>query len=490
MKNYLISWISEYHDFEKNEDHKFDINYNGPSFDLHRSFFTDHDQHILLSTGPEGDELGQRLQRDLNRGFSGRSIQLIGLDIGDPTDYQLVRSKIDEVLNRIKAHAKRIDLMFTTGTSVMRIGMAITHLGTDAPTRLIQGKDPRMTGGRGEFSELILAKDDFVGRLYVKSKPSQSSAIYKAEALLPVYHQGDKVAQMERITTLILGASGTGKEHLAKYIHQQSARSAKPYIPVNCASLNDEILQSDLFGHKKGSFSFAHQDRKGYFEIAHGGTIFLDEIGDISPRMQQSLLRVIQEKEVLPLGGNQAKKIDVRIIAATHVDLEQKITQGKFREDLYYRLSAIELHTPELKAYGKADLEGLIHFLNEKLADEYGAKKLILDQELWQFFHLYPFKGNIRELENIFTHFFVFGEGNIGIKDLPPRYKRQGIDYDWTMEAIKVRHVQRMLTVFNGNLTHTAKALDVSYNTMMKLIKKHGLSIPGRVGEDMNSSER
>jgi transcriptional regulator with PAS, ATPase and Fis domain len=211
---------------------------------------------------------------------------------------------------------------------------------------------------------------------------------------------------------LILGASGTGKENLSRYIHKNSARQDKPYIAINCSAFSDGLLESRLFGYKKGAFTGADKDTSGLFEQAHEGIIFLDEIGDISPYMQQSLLRVLQEKEIMPLGG-KAKKVDVRVIAATNQNLPKLCEEGKFRWDLYYRLSVVELDLPTLLERGKTDLKQLMeHFLSTKKKELHRPKKLVLDKEAQEILLNYTYPGNVRELENVVQRAVVLCSNN------------------------------------------------------------------------------
>lgn len=482
MEKILLSWVSTYHDYETEQSGRKSVNYQGPTFHLHKNYYKegDHTRHVLLSTSPEGAELDIELQKHLYRVYPKRPVQLMGLDITDPTDYLEVKTKLKGVIDELKPEAGDIDVLFTTGTSVMRIVMVLLHLGSDAPTHLIQGKDPRFTGGEGQFSEFHLRKDPALSSLYMLLGEPQDphEDFYMAEALKPVYALADKVAQVDGITTLILGESGTGKEYLARYIYKNSSRSQKEFVVVNCASLNDELLQSELFGHKKGSFSHALETRIGLFEQAKGGTIFLDEIGDISPKMQQSLLRVIQEKEILRLGENKARKVDVRIIAATHRDLEQAVVQGKFRDDLFYRLSGIELYLPSLSEYKPADLKKFIAYFMATRAKKYLKPSLQLSPEVMQLLCLHPFPGNIRELEKIITHFYVFADKLVEMANLPARWKRQSPKQSWELEHIIAQHIQRVLEVFEGNLTHSCKALGMSYNTLKQKIKKYKLDHP------------
>ncbi len=212
-----------------------------------------------------------------------------------------------------------------------------------------------------------------------------------------------------KTTVLLRGESGTGKELIAKLIHEKSPRAGKPFIRVNCAALSEALLESELFGHEKGAFTGATQTRRGRFEIASGGTIFLDEIGDLSPTVQVKLLRVLQEMEFERVGGNETLTVDVRVIAATHRPLEQGLADGTFRHDLYYRINVLPLHLPALRDR-KADIPLLIEHFLLKFNKENG-KEVNLSPGLIDLLVQYDWPGNVRELENCVERLVVLAEG-------------------------------------------------------------------------------
>jgi transcriptional regulator with PAS, ATPase and Fis domain len=279
----------------------------------------------------------------------------------------------------------------------------------------------------------------------------------------------------DEVTVLILGASGTGKENLAKHIHQNSLRKDKPYIPINCSAFSDSLLESRLFGYKKGAFTGADKDTVGLFEQADEGTIFLDEIGDISPYMQQSLLRVLQEKEIMPLGG-KAKKVDVRVIAATNQHLVQRCEEGKFRWDLYYRLSVVELDLPTLMQRGKGDLKSMIeYFLGQKKKQLRKPKKLVIDKDAMEILLNYTYPGNIRELENIISRLYVFNDERVSAEVLPKRLKQAPLDQPMNIEYVEKEHILKVLKHFDGNKRQTALAIGWAINTLVAKMQKYGI---------------
>jgi two-component system response regulator HydG len=259
------------------------------------------------------------------------------------------------------------------------------------------------------------------------------------EASVPVRRMGRLVGSSHRMhmvyerahlaansqtTVLILGETGTGKELVAEAIHFASARKQGPLVKVNCSALSESLLESELFGHVKGAFTGAIKDKVGRFEAAHGGTIFLDEIGDISPLIQLKLLRVLQEKEIEPVGSSQTQKVDVRVLAATNRDLRSLVREGRFRQDLYYRLRVFQIDLPPLREH-KEDIPLLVEAFMERFNRQTGKSIRSVSGEVTQCFMDYCWPGNVRELENTIEHAYVTCQGReIGLFDLPPELRK------------------------------------------------------------------
>ncbi len=239
-------------------------------------------------------------------------------------------------------------------------------------------------------------------------------------SLAQVFKILDKVAPTDS-TVLVTGESGTGKELMVRALHTRSLRTNKPFIPINCGAIPKELLESELFGHEKGAFTGAMNTKLGRFEIAEGGTIFLDEIGEMDASLQVKILRVLQEKEIERVGGSGPRKVDVRIVAATHRDLEKEVEQGRFREDLYYRLNVIPIHLPPLRER-KDDIFLLINRFLGHFCEKKGRELLKLSQEAQQIFLAYPWHGNVRELENFMERLSILVDGDtICIEDIPAK---------------------------------------------------------------------
>jgi sigma-54 specific flagellar transcriptional regulator A len=227
-------------------------------------------------------------------------------------------------------------------------------------------------------------------------------------------------------TVMITGESGTGKELLARLLHEQSDRCGANFVPINCAAIPKDLLESELFGHRKGAFTGAVADRIGRFELAHGGTIFLDEIGDMSLDMQVKLLRVLQERTVDPIGGTRQVQVDVRVVAATHRDLETEIAAGRFREDLYYRLNVLPMVTPPLRERN-ADVVELLTFFAKKCAS-FGKQPIRFKPDFMAALQKYPWPGNVRELSNVVDRFSTLYAGQeLDLRAIPPTLLPKGL---------------------------------------------------------------
>jgi DNA-binding NtrC family response regulator len=238
----------------------------------------------------------------------------------------------------------------------------------------------------------------------------------ESPALLAVKDTIEKVAPTDA-RVLITGQNGTGKELVAHWIHEKSRRQEQPYVAVNCAAIPSELIESELFGHEKGSFTSAHKQRTGKFEQAHGGTLFLDEIGDMSLSAQSKVLRALQENLINRVGSDKDIKVDVRVLAATNKDLKKEIEAGRFREDLYHRLSVILIHVPPLKDR-KKDIPLLLDKFLEDIAQENGSAKKKISKEALARLQELPWTGNIRELRNVVERLVILGETTISLEDV------------------------------------------------------------------------
>ena len=281
---------------------------------------------------------------------------------------------------------------------------------------------------------------------------------------------------------LLLGESGTGKELVAKAIHGLSPRSEKRFVAFNCGSFTEELMANELFGHEKGAFTGAVTNRAGLLQTADGGTVFLDEIGDMPLSMQVKLLRVIQEREFLPVGGVDAVHADVRFIAATHRDLSEDVKKGNFRQDLYYRLNVITIHLPPL-ADRAGDIHLLaLHFLNKKSRDM-GKDIQSIDREAMELLAHYSWPGNVRELENVIERAVALENGSvIGVEDLPEYIRNLAIEtYRQTQSSLptleeqEIHYIKWVLEKSGGNKTKAAKLMGIDRVSLWRKLKRYGI---------------
>jgi transcriptional regulator with PAS, ATPase and Fis domain len=276
----------------------------------------------------------------------------------------------------------------------------------------------------------------------------------------------------------ISGESGTGKELVARAVHYNSDRRASAFVPVNCSAIPDTLLESELFGHVKGAFTGAKDSRAGFFEIANGGTIFLDEIGDASPNLQAKLLRVMQSKEFCMVGSSRTRTVDTRIIAATHKDLKRLVAQGLFREDLFYRIHVVEIPLPSLSERGDDILMLANHFLRKFAADMNRETPRMTDEAL-QALAQYAWPGNVRELENLLQRLVIVGDGPvIDITDLPESMRfsiSRGRHGDKTLAEVEADHIRAVLARTGDNKTRAAEILGIDRKTLREKLKRLGL---------------
>ncbi len=329
----------------------------------------------------------------------------------------------------------------------------------------------------------------------------QASDIYEYEGIIGKSRKmQDVFATLDAIagtssTVLVLGESGTGKELVARAIHQRSNRNNKPFVVINCAAIPEHLLESELFGHRRGSFTGAVADKKGLFEEAHEGTVFLDEVGDIPPSIQVKLLRVLQEGEIRPIGDNESHKVDVRLVAATNQDLSKAVQEGRFREDLYYRLNVIVVALPPLRE--RTDDIPLLgyHFL-QKYSQKMGKKIDKISIDALQALQNYSWIGNVRELENVIERAVVLASEDILLaRDLPPKllgesFYLMGEDEKGDISSLNYQDAKdRALASFNrmyignllaqtaGNISYASERAGMDRSNFKKLIKRYNIDV-------------
>jgi DNA-binding NtrC family response regulator len=321
----------------------------------------------------------------------------------------------------------------------------------------------------------------------LSTRYASSGLVGHSRLMIDLYKEIARVAAF-RSTVLIIGESGTGKELVARAIHSNSPRAGQPFVAVNCGALTETLLEAELFGHTRGSFTGAVADKKGLFEEAEGGTIFLDEIGETSAALQVKLLRALQEGEIRRVGATKSLKVDVRVIAATNRNLEDEVKAGRFREDLYYRLSVITLRVPPLRER-REDIPLLAHHFLRRTCEETGKQAALSDKAL-EALRGYDWSGNVRELENSIEHAVLHSRGQVITEDdLPARLKAPRESQPTLeeklfsnlppLEEMERRYLIHVLEAVNGNRTRAAEIMQIDRRTLYRMAERFGIKLDG-----------
>jgi two-component system response regulator PilR (NtrC family) len=319
-------------------------------------------------------------------------------------------------------------------------------------------------------------------RVQINKPQNENRLIGSAPVMKEVRQLIDQVAASKG-TVLITGESGTGKEVAARMIHLTSNKRDKKFIAINCGAIPENLLESELFGHKKGSFTGAVADKEGLFVSAHGGTLFLDEIGEMPKSLQVKLLRVLQEKEVIPVGSTQTVKIDVRLITATNRDLAQEVESGNFRQDLYYRINVVEIKMPPLRERYK-DIPELCKNIIKKFSAEMGKNIEGLSHEALKRLMRYSWPGNVRELENIIERAMILNSNHkyIEVSDLPPGFQNlegdgaENLTLDEAIKRFSRSYISRVLEGCGGDKKIAAKEMGLALSSLYRKLEELGVS--------------
>jgi Nif-specific regulatory protein len=396
-----------------------------------------------------------------------------------------------EVLKYATQHSRESICVILTGYGTIKNAVEAVKLGAfDYLTKPVKMDEILITLRRAlEFRDLKRENQNLKNQL--KKKYKFENIIGDSDKMHQIFETIEKVADTDS-TILILGESGTGKELIAKAIHYNSYRREGPFIPVNCAAIPSELLESELFGHEKGAFTNAIRTRIGRFELANGGAVFLDEIGDMSPNLQSKLLRVLQERQFERIGGVKTVKIDIRIIAATHQDLKVAVEQGKFRQDLYYRLNVIPIPVPPLRER-KSDIPLLVHHFLNHFNRSKKRKILGITNEALNRFMEYYWPGNVRELENIIERIVILTNNDrITVQDLPEKIQtlsgdehappfeipEEGISLDNALNEFEKKLILQALNKTGWIKNKAAQLLNLNRTTLIEKIKRQNLQRP------------
>jgi len=404
------------------------------------------------------------------------------------TDLQMPGKSGLDLLREIQAGYPEIPVLMITAFGTVETAVEAMKAGAcDYVTKPVHPDELRLVIGRA-LEHRHLLQEVRILRRNLDEKYGFENIIGRAPLLLRVLEMASRAAQSD-VTVLIRGETGTGKELLAKAIHFNSNRKDKPFVTINCGAIPKDLLESELFGHVKGSFTGALAHKQGKVEVANGGTLFLDEIGELPPELQVKLLRMLQEGEIEKIGATESMKVDVRIIAATHRKLEAMIEDGAFREDLYYRLAVIQLEIPALRER-TSDIPELVEHFFVKCTRKNNAASLVLPSSLIPHFCAYRWPGNVRELENVIERIVVLARGpEITLAELPDflRRERPALEvlhldlppHGISLEAVEKELILRALEKCNWNQTHAAKYLDVGRKTLIYRMEKYGIRKEG-----------
>jgi DNA-binding NtrC family response regulator len=373
-----------------------------------------------------------------------------------------------ELLERLRGVLAGLDVVVMTGHEDMET--AVTAMRAGAFDFLVKPVDPKALQALAErcFREQVLAAEGGGGADGVESVP-RGVMVGKDPRMIEIY-KTIGVLSRSRATVLVRGETGTGKEIIARAIHDHSACASEPFIAVNCTALADTLLETELFGHVKGAFTGAVGARKGYFEMAGKGTIFLDEIGDTSPEFQTKLLRVLQERLFYPVGGETPRTTEARVIAATHQPMEDLVAERRFREDLYFRLKVVEIRVPPLRER-PTDIEPLANALLGRIREETGRDVRVISTEAARRLRAYSWPGNVRELQNALMRAAILARGTvIGADHLVLGDEGAGSE-DLSLASAVARHVRTVLERAGGDEAGAAKLLGITRKELKEHLK-------------------
>lgn len=402
------------------------------------------------------------------------------------TDIKLPQMSGMKILKHVKEKQPGMPVVMITAYGTIKQAVEALKMGAmDYVVKPFNMEELKIIVAQGLESRRI-QQENVLLKKELEEKYGMDNMVGKSKKMQEVYHLIERIAGTDS-TVLISGESGTGKEMAARAIHFHSRRRERPFVSINCGALPENLLESELFGHVKGSFTGAIVNKKGMFEAAEKGTLFLDEVGEMSPWTQVKLLRTLQDKRIRRVGGTEEIPVDVRIIGATNQDLKKRIEEGKFREDLFYRLNVISLELPPLRKR-KEDIPVLINYFLNKYCEKMGRKLKRIAPRVMKIFESYSWPGNVRELENTIERIIAIEEREtITESSLPDELLspqgdqdrsfeiRPGFDLNETLDEISRNFIQQALQRTNGSLKETASMLGINYRSLRYLIDKLGL---------------
>ncbi len=392
------------------------------------------------------------------------------------TDIRMPEISGEAVLDKVRKYNPEIPVIIMTSYGTIEDAVHFLQSGAHDYITKPLTREAFCLRIRRAMEKLHLSQEITRLKSDLKAYTDREHVVGNSQSMREVIEKLPAIAQTDA-SVVVYGESGTGKELIARTIHYFSRRAAKPFVPVNCGALPETLLESELFGYKRGAFTDAHSDTRGLVEEASSGTLFLDEVGEISPKVQVKLLRFLQEKEVKPLGSTKMIRVDVRIISATNRDLRQAIQDGVFREDLFYRLNIVPLLIPPLRER-KEDIPLLANHFLRKFTTEYGKQVKEISPLALQRLVGHDWPGNIRELENKIQQCVVVATKDV-IRpedvDLPGELRSFKEEKQQTVAEFERNYVTKMLTLNAGNITQAAKAAAMDRKNFWQLMKKHAI---------------
>ncbi len=430
----------------------------------------------------DSEDMLEVLCRNLSlKGYKTYTTQSVqeAIEILNSTEVDLVITDLKmpgvggmELIKHIRANFKNVEVLVITGYP--SIQGAVDAVKTGAEEYLVKSfTDEELFDAVQRAFNKLNARRAAKFKSYVRKEPLQG-IIGESQTIKEVFNAIRKVSSISA-TVLITGESGTGKELVARAIHYSGPIASSQFVPVNCGGIPEELIESELFGHLKGTFTGANETRGGFFHTADGGTIFLDEIGNTSHSMQIKLLRVLQDKEVYMIGSKKPQKIDVRVIAATNVDLSNLVKKNEFREDLYYRLNVININIPPLRERGE-DIMLLINDFADRYAKETTRPSPQFSDKALRVLQDYHWPGNVRELQNVIQSLIIMTDENIiDVPDLPSimrfsALREKGITR--SLAEVEMEYIHNVLNSVNGNKTKAAKILGIDRKTLREKLRK------------------
>jgi two-component system NtrC family response regulator len=405
------------------------------------------------------------------------------------TDMKMPGMSGMELLEQVKKIKPEVPVIMMTAYGTIEMAVEAIKKGAyDYITKPFENEELKLTIQKALENYRLLKENRLLSQA-LSDRYKYGNIVGKSKPMRQIYDLVDKVAR-SKASVLITGPSGTGKELIAKAIHYNGPRRERPFISINCGALTETLLESELFGHERGAFTGAVAMKKGRFELADEGTLFLDEVGEMSPPLQVKLLRVLQEMEFERVGGTKTIKVDVRVVSASNRNLKEDVNRGTFREDLYYRLNVIHIEVPPLRERTE-DIRLLVNHFIEKYRQDGGERKIELSPDAWKAIYGYSWPGNVRELENVVERAVVLNSGNreIGVNDLPPEFsqKPETLSVDGfipldaplqaTLENIEEKLIRRALKHCNNVQSHAADMLGITKSLIQHKMRKYNISL-------------